>query len=190
MNETLKTTKRDIILDVAIDLFLQHGYDGTGIEQIILTAETSRGGLYHHFKSKDALHYAVLNHLFLAPMQSMSFHNFAKMPLKQQQGLLVDLFRSMPQTMDAMTRHGVSRYFAFYFDSLSRVPEFRATVSAYYQQLLGILQTSISAERHLTEDDARKQARAFLARLEGEIYLCAVLGDKPDLTKLSREMDV
>lgn len=190
MNKTLKVNKREIILEVAIDLFLQHGYDGTGIEQIILTAETSRGGLYHHFKNKDALYLAVLNQLFLAPMQSMSFDNFAKMPLKQQQGMLVDLFRTMPQTMDAMTRHGVARYFALYFDSLSRVPEFSTTVRAYYQQLLDILQKSIMAARDLTKEDARKQARAFLARLEGEIYLCAVLGDTPELTKLSKEMDV
>lgn len=190
MNETLKIKKCDVILNVAADLFLQHGYDGTGVEQIIITAETSRGGLYHHFKNKDALHLAVLNLLFLAPMQSMSFDNFAKMPLKQQQGMLVDLFRTMPQTMDAMTRHGVAKYFALYFDSLSRVPQFGKTVRTYYQQLLAILQTTIMAERQLTQDDARKQARAFLARLEGEIYLCAVLGDAPELTKLSIEMDV
>lgn len=190
MNQTLKVNKRDVILEVATDLFLKHGYDGTGIEQIILTAETSRGGLYHHFKNKDALHLAVLNQLFLAPMQSMSFDNFAKMPLKTQQGMLVDLFRSMPQTMDAMTRHGVAKYFALYFDSVSRVPEFKTTVRAYYQELLSILKQTMMAERALAENAARQQARAFLARLEGEIYLCAVLGDKPDLSKLSKEMDV
>ena len=190
MNETLKVKKRDVILEVAADLFLHHGYDGTGIEQIIITAETSRGGLYHHFKNKDALYLAVLNQLFLAPMQSMSFDNFAKMPLKQQQGMLVDLFRTMPQTMEAMTKHGVAKYFALYFDSLSRVPEFGKTVRTYYQELLALLQKSIMAERTLTKDDARKQARAFLARLEGEIYLCAVLGDTPELSKLSQEMDI
>lgn len=182
--------KRDIILDVATDLFLKNGYNGTGIEQIINTAETSRGGLYHHFKNKDALFAAVLDRLFLAPLQSMSFDNFVKMPLKQQQGLLVDLFRTMPQTMDAMTRHGIAKYFALYFDSLTRVAEFGSTVRAYYQKLIEVLQNSIMAERNLDKDEARKQARAFLARLEGEIYLCAVLGDKPELSKLSKEMDV
>lgn len=190
MNQTLKIKKRDVILAVAADLFLKHGYDGTGIEQIILKAETSRGGLYHHFKNKDALHLAVLNQLFLAPMQSMSFDNFAALPLKQQQGMLVDLFRTMPQTMDAMTKHGVAKYFALYFDSLSRVPEFATTVRTYYKNLLEILQKSMAEERGIQDDLARQQARAFLARLEGEIYLCAVLDDAPELSKLSKEMDV
>lgn len=182
--------KRDIILEVAADLFLKHGYDGTGVEQIIIKAESSRGGLYHHFKNKDALHLAVLNLLFLAPMQSMSFDNFATLPLKTQQGMLVDLFRTMPQTMDAMTKHGVAKYFALYFDSMSRVPEFGKTVRNYYQNLLKILQKSMMDERSVSEGLARQQARAFLARLEGEIYLCAILGDTPELSKLSKEMDI
>lgn len=181
--------KNQIILDVAIDLFLANGFDGTGIEQIITGANASRGGLYHHFKDKQTLFKAVLDKLFILPMQSMSFDNFAKMPLKQQQAMLVELFRTMPQTMDAMTRHGVGKYFALYFDSLSRVPEFGATVHNYYTNLLAILQTSIANERGLTAVEARQQARAFLARLEGEIYLCAVLGDAPELSNLTQEME-
>ncbi|MCJ8323543.1 MAG: TetR/AcrR family transcriptional regulator [Rhizobiales bacterium] len=182
--------KHQIILDVAIDLFLANGFDGTGIEQIITAANASRGGLYHHFKDKQTLFKAVLDKLFIQPMQSMSFDNFAKMPLKQQQAMLVELYRTMPQTMDAMTHHGVGKYFALYFDSLSRVPEFGASVRNYYTKLLDILQISIAKERGLTLTEAHHQARAFLARLEGELYLCAVLGDTPEFSKLTQEMEL
>lgn len=50
------------ILDVAERLFLDKGYDNTSIQDIIDNlGGLSKGAIYHHFKSKEDLFYAVGN---------------------------------------------------------------------------------------------------------------------------------
>jgi AcrR family transcriptional regulator len=48
---------RDRILDVAMELFAQHGYKGTSVVQIEKAAGLTpgAGGIYHHFRTKEAL---------------------------------------------------------------------------------------------------------------------------------------
>src|SRR5580700_2750289 len=48
------------LIEVATRLFATHGYDGTSIETVLAESGVSRGSLYHHFQSKDALFLAVL----------------------------------------------------------------------------------------------------------------------------------
>jgi AcrR family transcriptional regulator len=52
---------RDRLLAVATSLFAARGYDATPIEMILDNADVSRGALYHHFTSKEAIFDAVLD---------------------------------------------------------------------------------------------------------------------------------
>jgi AcrR family transcriptional regulator len=54
---------RDQILDVAVRLFGSDGYENTSIEAVLRSAGVSRGSLYHHFPSKEALFSAVVERL-------------------------------------------------------------------------------------------------------------------------------
>ena len=51
---------RAALIDVATDLFATNGYDATAIPTVLAAAGVSRGALYHHFESKEALFEAVL----------------------------------------------------------------------------------------------------------------------------------
>jgi AcrR family transcriptional regulator len=50
---------RQLLVSVARELFTEHGYGETSIEDIIQRAGVARGALYHHFPGKDALFRAV-----------------------------------------------------------------------------------------------------------------------------------
>jgi AcrR family transcriptional regulator len=52
---------RKHILETATSLFTANGYDATSIEIVLRATGLSRGALYHHFASKDALFSAVLD---------------------------------------------------------------------------------------------------------------------------------
>jgi AcrR family transcriptional regulator len=44
---------KERIIEIGYDLFAENGYDKTSVAQIIKEAGTSKGGFYHHFKSKE-----------------------------------------------------------------------------------------------------------------------------------------
>lgn len=54
---------RGQLIEVATNLFAEHGYEGTSIEAVLAAAGVSRGALYHHFAGKEALFRAVLDAL-------------------------------------------------------------------------------------------------------------------------------
>lgn len=52
--ESKEKRTKDIIY-AAVDEFLESGYEGASMESIARRAGISKGGLYHHFKSKDEI---------------------------------------------------------------------------------------------------------------------------------------
>ena len=52
------STKRALV-DVAQELFTEHGYSATSLDAIVAGAEVTKGALYHHFSGKQALFEAV-----------------------------------------------------------------------------------------------------------------------------------
>ncbi|MCU1296927.1 MAG: TetR family transcriptional regulator [Acidobacteriaceae bacterium] len=59
--ETL-TDPRQEILRAAARLFQQQGYDGTSMNDVAAALKLSKGGLYHHFQSKDEILFDLMNH--------------------------------------------------------------------------------------------------------------------------------
>ena len=50
------------ILRTAARLFQQQGYDATSMSDVARALGLSKGGLYHHFKSKDEILFSLMNH--------------------------------------------------------------------------------------------------------------------------------
>jgi AcrR family transcriptional regulator len=55
--------RRNQLLDCAYNLFFSQGFDATSIQDIMKMANVSKGGLYHHFSSKEELTLAVFNRM-------------------------------------------------------------------------------------------------------------------------------
>lgn len=51
------------ILDTAAQLFFQKGYDKTTLQDIIDTTRLSKGAIYHHFASKEAILISVVDRM-------------------------------------------------------------------------------------------------------------------------------
>lgn len=56
----MASSKRDHLVDTALELFYQDGFHATGIDKILEKAGVARMTLYNHFKSKDELILAAL----------------------------------------------------------------------------------------------------------------------------------
>src|ERR687898_270341 len=59
-------TRRQRVLDAALEVFAQHGYGDTAVDEIARVSDTSKGGLYFHFPSKQALFLALLDEASVA----------------------------------------------------------------------------------------------------------------------------
>lgn len=90
-----RNTKNKII-SAAWQLFYEHGYDNTTIEEIVELSQTSKGSFYHYFAGKDAL-FGSLSELFDAKYQELiptldeDMNSFDKlMYLNQELFLMID----------------------------------------------------------------------------------------------------
>src|ERR1700727_573263 len=53
---------RQEILRTAARLVQQRGYDATSMNDVAAARKLSKGGLYHHFQSKDEILFEIMNH--------------------------------------------------------------------------------------------------------------------------------
>jgi AcrR family transcriptional regulator len=54
-------TRQERILDAALDVFAERGYQQATVDDIASSARTSKGGVYFHFPGKDAIFLALLD---------------------------------------------------------------------------------------------------------------------------------
>lgn len=59
--ETVLESRQEI-LRTAARLFQQKGYDATSMNDVAAALEFSKGGLYHHFQSKDEILFQIMDH--------------------------------------------------------------------------------------------------------------------------------
>src|SRR5882672_4619364 len=62
MNREAIIEPRQEILRAAARLFQQQGYDATSMNDVAAAMKLSKGGLYHHFQSKDEILFNLMNH--------------------------------------------------------------------------------------------------------------------------------
>ena len=62
MTRETATDSRQDILRTAARLFQQRGYDATSMNDVAAALKLSKGGLYHHFQSKDEILFNLMDH--------------------------------------------------------------------------------------------------------------------------------
>lgn len=176
MDANAPTTRQKIVA-AAFELFLNHGYDGTGVNQILEKSSLSKGAFYHHFKSKDEIYKEVIADFFLKPLEMTDFDKMAALPLRDIRTILADYYTNLPK--DVMDRAGIdmTRYFSLFFEALGRLPEFKQSVQTYYLTLIEVLTVRTYEEREVFPKVAEVHARNVVATLEGRLLLNAMLGD-------------
>lgn len=60
------TDSRERILIVAVDLFNSQGFGGTGVREIAEIAQMNVASIYHYFRSKEAILFAIIEDVYRA----------------------------------------------------------------------------------------------------------------------------
>lgn len=80
--EAQAEARRNQLLDVARQLFAQQGMERTSIKDIAAAAGVAQGLIYHYFRSKDELFWAILERDGPLPVLAAIFADAGALPLR------------------------------------------------------------------------------------------------------------
>lgn len=168
---------RERLVAAAFELFLQHGYGGTGVNQILAHSKLSKGAFYHHFKNKDEIYAEIIDDFFLKPLEMTDFDKMGTLSLREIRAILADYYASLPLEIQKRADMDMARFYAVFFEAISRLPKFRSKVQSYYLTLIEVLTNRTYDEREVFPKVAEVHSRNVIATLEGRLLLNAILGD-------------
>lgn len=166
-----KEKRVDDIVNAAIEVFLEKGYEGASMENIALKAHMSKGGLYHHFKSKEEVLYYANNKLcepLTAFIQEASSYNKASDGLKAYITNYIEYWS------------GHTKELMFFFLTLTKAmasEDIWPYYAKYYQDMEGFLTELYKKGIHdgsFKIHNTRGNARALLSALDGILVYLVV----------------
>lgn len=152
-----------LLLDAALEHFLKRSFAAVTVDQVAASAGTTKGGVYHHFGSKEELYLAML-HRELEQKAAMCAEAVAMEGSCRERlaRLTRDHFELPRRQREAMTlvRRDVNR-----FDGRKRAGLIRAYQEALPGKVEQILEDGIR-DGELPACDARLLAWSFVALVE------------------------
>jgi AcrR family transcriptional regulator len=139
MNQTKQDLRKDQILDAALTVLVQNGYQGSRMDDVVSESQLSKGAIYWYYKSKKDMYLdlvnfwvirysATINHLVendqAAPDQLKSLFNY-----------FIDQYESDPDPFIALTE---------FWSMAQKDDDFRAKLQKVYSQFLEVLEKIIA----------------------------------------------
>ena len=149
MNQTKQDLRKDQILDAALTVLVQNGYEGSRMDDVVSKSQLSKGAIYWYYKSKKAMYLdlvnfwvirysATINHLVendqAAPDQLKSLFNY-----------FIDQYESDPDPFIALTE---------FWSMAQKDDDFRAKLQKVYSQFLEVLEKIVA--KGVKDDDFKK----------------------------------
>ena len=149
MDQTKQDLRKDQILDAALTVLVQNGYEGSRMDDVVSESQLSKGAIYWYYKSKKAMYLdlvnfwvirysATINHLVendqSAPDQLKSLFNY-----------FIDQYESDPDPFIALTE---------FWSMAQKDDDFRAKLQKVYSQFLEVLEKIVA--KGLKDGDFKK----------------------------------
>ena len=97
-NEQIRASSRERIVEHALELFAEHGYERTSVRMIADAAGISQGLLYNYFDGKQALLHAIFEESMADVRQSFALADAAP-PAERLEGLIRGSFEILKRNM-------------------------------------------------------------------------------------------
>lgn len=175
-------TTKEKIVETAFRLFLRWGYNAVSVNTITAAAKISKGGFYHHFKSKRELYEIVLDKYYIdfyeaainilkqpAPEAKKSYEDVLAFfnPLKNNLSFQLKKSRPLPSK-------SVNTDYKFVYlvmDGINLYPSVRTRISSMYQKLVDeftvLFQKAVENGEISASVDPQEKAIALVHLLEG-----------------------
>jgi TetR/AcrR family transcriptional regulator, transcriptional repressor for nem operon len=171
-----QATRQRIVVRTA-DLLNTQGYRGTPVSEIMRVSGLQKGGLYRHFKSRDALALEAFE-FAVARVQNRFLEAIeGKETARQKLCALFDVARYAPRE-EAF--HGGCPVMNLAVESDDADPKLRNAARRAMRQVIALFEHVIAEgmkQGEFPEGDARARARMLVASIEGGILLTNLYKD-------------
>ena len=163
---------REKIITTAFTLFLNKGYKKTSLNDIIVATNSSKGAIYHHFKSKHAIYLAALDEYFFKLYEDLLIedsHENLINRIKNRYLFFVNLIDFVEKSGQGLS-FPIRRYFLFQLESeedetvRTKIIE---TLNAYHKEIEAIIHTSISKKEITITLSTSVIAQQLMSMIEG-----------------------
>lgn len=171
------------IVEVASELMLVHGFDGTSLDAIAAHAGVTKRTIYTRFDSKEALLRDVLAHAAIPAFQGLS----APPPEMAQRDALVAIATALHA---ALMDPQMQRWLPFAVHGLARRPELNALMNTVIEEYLAFIEhllRSVLADDPLRGTPLASVTKAFVSLVSAPAQNLAFLSVDPGSPEEQRQ---
>jgi AcrR family transcriptional regulator len=179
---------RDKILRAAFEEVHERGFQGAGLSQIVGRARITKGGLFHHFESKQDLGYAIVDEILFGSIKANWIDRLegSTDPIRDIQAILRDTVESCASKPEMLRLGCPLNNLA---QEMSPLDEgFRSRIERIYAEWRGAIERAfeVGLRRGTVRKGVRpKSVAAFLVSSHAGIVGTAKNARSVDLMKLS-----
>lgn len=162
---------RDHLIDVGLELMHKHGYNATGLTEILNVADVPKGSFYHHFGSKEDFAAVALQRYIMreAEHSAAVLSGSKALPLKRLKQYFTELMKIYGQT-GPIPGCMMGR---FIMEVAAESPQLKKQIStafAHWQHTLAtVIQEAVAQEELPTNTDPESLAGFLLNSWEGAL---------------------
>ena len=181
-----KSRKREAILNGAMQVFTEIGYDNANMDRIAEIAGVSKRTIYNHFLNKEHLFQEVLTQ-FLSEQQTLKQIDYD--PAESLEAQLTAFANAELFLINSPSRLGLSRVLTSVFiRDIDYARRIRSKYVSPHEPLIQWL-TAAHEDNRLRIDDAPLAARVFYAMIEGALTWPALFQQAIDMEAAQPLMD-
>jgi AcrR family transcriptional regulator len=138
MNESLQTQRKEQILDAALHVLVQNGYEQARMDDVVQSSNLSKGAIYWYYKSKKEMYLDLVN--FWVMRYSVILNHIVEeeaSPSRQLKDLFqffIDQYETDPQPFAALTE---------FWSMAQKDDEFNTKLQKVYTHFLELIEDII-----------------------------------------------
>ncbi|WP_051963109.1 TetR/AcrR family transcriptional regulator [Deinococcus misasensis] len=173
---------KEHILNSALQLFLEKGFEAATMMDLVRASGFSKGAFYHHFKNKEDLYHATIEHFFLRYFQQSPLSE--NLSLKELALGFAGGYAQMLSEVQ-LVAPDLTAYYRFLFSVLPRV---RPELQVFHQQARAALVLAIQRDCPQSPIPPEQAADHVLSLIEGAGVL-AVMQQVPFEATVTRHLE-
>ncbi len=126
---------RSHILSTSFKFFLEKGYSGVSMSDLVKASGLSKGAFYYYFSSKEKLYEETLNEYFFEYLGKFDLKYKAEMTFKENIRYIYTSIVEMMEEIQSIigSEIHIISYYRTIWESMTRNPEIREQVNEYYK---------------------------------------------------------